>query len=256
MSGTQRQCGGTERLILPLTGQATGGTLVAHSGPSTNKDSPNAPEPALEDRALMAIEYGLWKLESAMTMTLYGTTPSPFVRRIRLLLDGVDYHFEDVPLYDDAGRQQYGRISPIRKVPALEDSGERIFDSHIIHQYLQRKLALPELTITQYNQISVIDAVTDSCVILVIGGRSELPVQEDRLLFKLQRERIEDSLQWLEQQATDGAFNDWQYPTMCLLTMIEWLQFRQLHTFEAYPALLAVQAQYDTLPIVDATRPV
>jgi len=190
-----------------------------------------------------------------MTMTLYGTLPSPYVRRIRLLLDGVDYHFEDVPLYNDEGRQQYAKVTPVRKVPMLDDDGQHVFDSHVIQHYLQRKLGLPELTFEQHNLVSVIDAVTDSCVILVIGGRSDLPVHEDRLLFKLQRERIEDSLQWLEQQAIQGQFDEWHYPSMCLVTMIDWLEFRQLHSFEHYPALLACRARFADLAIVGATRP-
>ncbi|WP_221793696.1 glutathione S-transferase family protein [Oceanobacter mangrovi] len=190
-----------------------------------------------------------------MSLILHGTQPSPFVRRIRLLLDGVDHEFREVPLYDDAGRQQFAAVSPIRKVPVLEDNGQTIFDSHVIFHYLQNKLGLPALTLDQHNLISVIDAVTDSCVVLVLGKRSELAIEEDRMIFRLQRERIADSLRWLEQQVIDGSFDDWSYPTMCLVTMVDWLKFRQLHDFVDQPALQALVASHAERPVVQLTLP-
>ena len=54
-----------------------------------------------------------------MTMKLYGSLPSPYVRRVRMALDGFDYEFVPVNIYDDASRAEFSRVSPIRKLPVL-----------------------------------------------------------------------------------------------------------------------------------------
>ncbi|MDO6683395.1 MULTISPECIES: glutathione S-transferase family protein [unclassified Oceanobacter] len=190
-----------------------------------------------------------------MAIILHGNQTSPFARRIRMQLEGVDYTFQPVDILTDEGRAAFATITPIRKMPVLEDDGSRIFDSHVIYQHLQQRLQQPQLTLAQYNQISVIDAVSDSMVILLMSQRSELPVEEDRLIFKLQRERIEDSLHWLDQQAAAGQFDDWHYPTICLICMVDWTLFRALHSLTDYPNLLAAARRFDDRDICTSTRP-
>ena len=47
-----------------------------------------------------------------MSMTLYGSLTSPYVRRIRMLLAGIDYEFNNTNVYDDAQREEFSAISP------------------------------------------------------------------------------------------------------------------------------------------------
>tara|TARA_R110002050_G_scaffold130102_1_gene251627 strand:+ start:247 stop:822 length:576 start_codon:yes stop_codon:yes gene_type:complete len=190
-----------------------------------------------------------------MTMTLYGSLASPFVRRIRMQLEGTEYQLQPVNILTDEDRASFATITPIRKMPVLEDNGSRIFDSHVIHHYLQKRLQQPELTLAQANQVSVIDAVTDSMVILLMSKRSELPVAEDRLIFKLQRERIEDSLGWLDQQAATGQFDAWNYAAICIVCLVDWILFRELHALTDYPNLVAAARQFDQRDICASTRP-
>lgn len=191
-----------------------------------------------------------------MSRVLYGSLASPFVRRIRLLLENIDYELREVDVLKPDTRAQFAAITPIRKMPVLDDHGQRIFDSHTIQLHISRTLGLPDLTIDQCNQISVIDAVCDSLVVLLMGKRSDLPVQEDRLMFTLQRERITDSLAWLEETARTGAFDDWHYPTICLICLYDWARFRQLLDFNTYPALQAAINRFAERPSVIATQPV
>ncbi|MCY0965741.1 glutathione S-transferase family protein [Parathalassolituus penaei] len=191
-----------------------------------------------------------------MSRVLYGSLASPFVRRIRLLLENIDYELREVDVLKPDTRALFAAITPIRKMPVLDDHGQRIFDSHTIQLHLSRTLGLPDLSIDQYNQISVIDAVCDSLVVLLMGKRSDLPVQEDRLMFTLQRERITDSLAWLEETARTGAFDDWHYPTICLICLYDWARFRQLLDFNTYPALQAAVNRFAERPSVVATQPV
>ena len=190
-----------------------------------------------------------------MSITLYGSLPSPYVRRIRLFLDTMTHEFHSIDIYNDTIRSEFTKISPIKKLPVLIDEGKSIFDSHVIYQHIRRKRGLAEASIEECNLVSAIDAVTDSLIILLLGKRSELPIDSEKLIFKLQLERIPDSLSWLNQQAEQGAFNEWHFGTMALISLIDWAQFRELYDFAAYPKLLAVIDQHKEREIVRTTAP-
>lgn len=190
-----------------------------------------------------------------MSITLYGSLPSPYVRRIRMHLDDTPYQFSAVNIYDDAERAKFSEITPVKKLPVLVDGDSPIFDSHIISQHINQLRNLNELNLIQHNLISAIDAVTDSLIILFMGKKSNLNVNTDTLLFKLQLERIPASLQWLNQQAKQGVFNNWDLCSIALVSLIDWAEFRELYEFSDYPALLAARDTHATRDIVRSTAP-
>ena len=190
-----------------------------------------------------------------MSITLYGSLPSPYVRRIRMHLDDTPYQFSAVNIYDDAERAKFSEITPVKKLPVLVDGDSPIFDSHIISQHINQLRNLNELNLIQHNLISAIDAVTDSLIILFMGKKSNLNVNTDTLLFKLQLERIPASLQWLNQQAKQGGFTNWDLCSIALVSLIDWAEFRELYEFSDYPALLAARDAHATRDIVRSTAP-
>lgn len=190
-----------------------------------------------------------------MSLVLYGSKPSPYVRRIRMLLANTEHRFEEVFIYEDQARSEYGQISPIRKLPVLRDGEQTIFDSHVIADYLMAKLGIHKPDLLQHNIISAIDAVTDSLIILLLGRNSGLETEADVLLFKLQRERLPVVLSWLEEEANKGAFKAWSYLSMSLLALVEWANFRNLLDFSDYPALVAVQQAFSERQEAVVTRP-
>lgn len=190
-----------------------------------------------------------------MSITVYGSKPSPYVRRIRMLLQGTDFKFEVINVYDDKTRAEFAKLTPIRKLPILIDDDKTIFDSHVIANYLLEKLDLPKPTLEQHNLISAVDSVTDALIILFLGSNSKLETSEDVLMFKLQHERIPDSLAWLETQAKAGAFEELNYATLCLITLIDWAEFRKLYAFDEYPTLLSVRDRFANESVVTATAP-
>jgi len=191
-----------------------------------------------------------------MSLVLYGTPTSPFARRIRLLMEPLDCEFQFVNFFEAKPRQAYAQITPIRKVPVLDDNGTRIFDSHTIQQHLFKTLELPELSIDDQNLISVVDSVLDSLVTVMMCKRSGIEVDPDLLIFALQTERIKDSLNWLEQQCLSRDLSEWNYLNMCLLTMVHWTQFRNLVDYREYPAILAAIAPFENRVLVQDTMPV
>ena len=59
-------------------------------------------------------------------MKLYGTTTSPFVRRVRAVAAEIGEPVELVNTASDAGQAQLREVSPIRKVPVAVIDGRRI----------------------------------------------------------------------------------------------------------------------------------
>ena len=72
-------------------------------------------------------------------LTLYGSLPSPYVRRIRILLDGKDFEFVPMNIFEEKQRAFLISKNPTLKIPMLEDDGKFIFDSNTIYRYLQEK---------------------------------------------------------------------------------------------------------------------
>ena len=190
-----------------------------------------------------------------MTMILYGSLTSPYVRRIRMLLEGMDYTFNNTNVYDNAQRAAFSAISPLHKLPVLTDGDIPIFDSHVIAEYLRQKRHWPETTLAQHNVISALDAITDSLIIVFMSKRSGIEVSEDKLLFKLQFERLPAILNWLTEQAKSDMFDGWHLATIALIATLDWVNFRELYDLSSYPDLIAAAKQHHNKAIVISTQP-
>lgn len=73
---------------------------------------------------------------------LYGFHPSFPVNRVRLCLNAMGVEYEHIPVNPLAGETQtdeYLKMSPSGKVPALDDDGFTVFESNAIMRYLCRK---------------------------------------------------------------------------------------------------------------------
>ena len=171
-------------------------------------------------------------------LKLYGSTTSPYVRRIRMLLANVEHDFISMQIFAGDDREHLMSKNPTLKIPMLEDAEDIIFDSRVIFRYLSEKYALPTLTWRQENLLSVIDAINDSLVQLFLLKRSEIDSSDDKLYFKLQKERIDESFGFLNDAAEQGEFKHWEYPAICLFCLLDWSVFRQLADVSKYGALM------------------
>lgn len=190
-----------------------------------------------------------------MSLKLFGSQTSPYVRRIRLAMSGQDYQFQLVNILHEQDREMLSQYNPTNKIPVLLDDELPIFDSGVIYRYLAAKLGWPALSWYQENQLTVINAVNDSLVILYQASRSELDIGDDRLLFNLQKERIAASMFVLEQQCAGKEFACWNYPAQALFCLLDWVLFRELLDMEDYPALLAFHLLNSQQPAVAETDP-
>ncbi|MFD2165228.1 glutathione S-transferase family protein [Thalassotalea euphylliae] len=190
-------------------------------------------------------------------MKLLGSTTSPYVRRIRLLCELLNkpIEFDNLDIFSEQGREILREKNPTLKVPALIDGEQCIFDSRVISRYLMKEGELRSLSWDEENLMTLIDAANDSLVSLLISSRSGLDTQSDTLFFNLQRERVTEVYQTLEKSVTNGAFEQWHYPAICLYTLLDWANFRELASTETYPGLSDFLEAHQGRPDVIDTDP-
>ncbi|KMQ76660.1 glutathione S-transferase family protein [Marinobacter subterrani] len=187
-------------------------------------------------------------------MKLIGSTTSPYVRRIRILLDEERYEFINLDIYGE-GRDELRRNNPTLKIPVLEDEGQEIYDSRIIARYVSAKQGRDPLTWDQQNQLTMIDGANDSAVTLLLSEKSGIDTHQDVMFHKLQRERIATTLKVLAEMVQEGKFEEWNYPAICLYCLIDWLDFRNLEDFAGVESLLAFRDSHKDKPWVAQTDP-
>ncbi len=114
-------------------------------------------------------------------ITVYGVQLSPFVRKVLISLDilAVDYTLKAVNIFDLP--EEFKRISPLGKVPVLDDDGFTIPDSTVICQYLNEKYASNKLypvELKARTKVRWLEEYADTKLISVLG----IPLFFERLV--------------------------------------------------------------------------
>lgn len=192
-------------------------------------------------------------------LKLYGSTTSPYVRRLRIWLANTEHQFVNLQIFEEMDRQALAAKNPTMKIPMLEDGagdhGQIIFDSRVIYRYLTSKNADPALTWEQENHLTLIDSANDSLVQMFILSKSDVQADEEKLFFKLQKERVNSILVKLNELVGTKQFASWHYPSVCLYCLIDWIEFRQLHNMQGLNHLLAFHDDNAERIEVTATDP-
>lgn len=188
-------------------------------------------------------------------MQLYGSTTSPYVRRLRIFMQDIPHEFVMIDIFNSRDRANIIAKNPSLKIPMLEDDEQIILDSGLIHKYLVSKFTLPTLDWSKQSLLTSIDAVNDSLVQLFILSRSEIDVSADKLYFRIQRERIDAVLTQLESLAFNNEFVHWDYVSISLFCLLDWIIFRSLYDLNPYPELLKLHKQWQQLAICHKTDP-
>jgi len=176
-------------------------------------------------------------------MQLLGSITSPFVRRLRLYLVDKDYEFINLDIFAEADRILLTKNNPAQKIPALIDEEQCIYDSRVIYRYLSEKFQESKLSWQQENLLTLIDSVNDSLVSFLLLQRSDIDTTQDGLFFNLQHERVKQVLKVLNDEVAKGSFSDWHYPSICLFSLLDWVEFRQLASWQHFPHLLSFYQQ-------------
>ena len=118
-------------------------------------------------------------------MKLYGTTTSPFVRRVRVVAAEVGAPYELVNTAPDEGQAALRAVSPIWKVPVAELGERIIYDSRIIIEWLTTfcgwgEMRPPSDRWREANLVNAIDGAARLMRAPLAGGEEELVLERVR----------------------------------------------------------------------------
>jgi glutathione S-transferase len=107
-------------------------------------------------------------------LKLYGAGPSPFVRKARVVLAEKNIPYENDPIIPFNVSPEYKKISPLGKIPAIDDGGKILADSSVICAYLERKHPNPRLYPEdpyEYGRALWFEEYADTAVVEIIGPK-------------------------------------------------------------------------------------
>ncbi|MGE0868948.1 MAG: glutathione S-transferase family protein [Kofleriaceae bacterium] len=195
-------------------------------------------------------------------MKLYGTTTSPFVRRVRVVAAELGEPVDRVDTAGDAGLARLREVSPIAKVPVAVIDGRTVFDSRAIMDWLIATRGYGELTPPrdrwrEQNLLHAIDAALDSIVQVFLLRRDGVAV-DGSVFASRQLDRADAIFAWLatqlapDRQTFDRGFG---LAELALICALDWMDFRASYPTERASPLAAVRAAWSQRASLIATRP-
>ncbi|HEY5921917.1 MAG TPA: glutathione S-transferase family protein [Kofleriaceae bacterium] len=196
-------------------------------------------------------------------MKLYGTTTSPFVRRVRVVAAEVGEPIERIDTAPDVGQAQLREVSPIRKVPVAVCEGRTLFDSRVIIDWMLtthgwHDLAPPADRWHELNLLNAIDAALDAVIQLFYLRRDGVAIDGTPYATR-QLERADAIFAWLDTQlAPDGQSffgTGFGLAELALVSTLDWMDFRKAYPTERAAAVESVRAAWRERPSLASTRP-
>jgi glutathione S-transferase len=196
-------------------------------------------------------------------MKLYGTTTSPFVRRVRIVAHEAGVAYERIDTATPAGKAALEQLSPIWKVPVVEIDGRTIYDSRAIIDWLTTTrgwggLAAPRDRFTTANQVNAIDAALESGIQLFYLGRDGVAL-DGLPIAQRQVARITSILDWLGGELAAGRMGaELGLAEVSLICALDWMEFRDIYPVakvQRAAALGALREAHRDRPSLAATRP-
>jgi glutathione S-transferase len=207
-------------------------------------------------------------------LLIYGTTTSPYVRRVRVVAHELGLAHELIDTSSDAGQAELRRRSPIWKVPAAELDGQLMFDSRVICDVLVARHGGGQLSrveqIGERNLITVVDGALDSLINCFYLARDGVDAENVAYLRK-QQQRAASALAWIDAQVNDGRLGPpvpiealdgpmgldpgFGLPEIALATAAAWMRFRATYPIERHPGVLACLERCEARASFAATRP-
>lgn len=188
-----------------------------------------------------------------MTYILYGSHTSPFVRRIRMLMENIPYEFKEVNIFDSEEGLKFNKINPINQLPVLVDGDQVIWDSRQIFNYVNLNHKLHNLHWDDENLLTAIEGAMNSAINLMMMKRSGMNVDEQYMFINRQKERVESVLDFLKPLIETRFVKEWDFHAMSLYAFIDWLKFRNVIPIDKRPELQKFMDAHAERPIVKKT---
>jgi glutathione S-transferase len=195
-------------------------------------------------------------------MQLYGTTTSPYVRRVRVVAAEIGEPLERIETAGDEGQATLRAISPIRKVPVAVIDGRTIYDSHAIIDYLtltrgHGTLEPPRDRWREANLVNAVDAALEAVMQLFYLRRDGVAI-DGTPFAERQLARADAVFAWLAGQLAPhrrGFSAAFGMPELALCTALDWMDFRTSYPTERAEGLAGVRAAWADRPALADTRP-
>ncbi|MCR9166032.1 MAG: glutathione S-transferase family protein [Nannocystaceae bacterium] len=196
-------------------------------------------------------------------LTLYGTTTSPYVRRVRIVAHELGIEVDLVDTAEDDGQRRMRAANPVWKVPTVTVGELSILDSSTICEYLVNERGPGELerfnadNLHERNLMTVIDGALDSLINAFYLARDGVTAQSSSYAAK-QKQRAASAMQWLEQWATGpwlSQVHKLGLPEIAMVTTLEWMQFRETYDVSAHPKLVELGKHWADRESFARTRP-
>ncbi len=203
-------------------------------------------------------------------MQLYGTPPSHFTRKVRVLLQelGLPYEFVKFEKLMEVGVENYAS-NPLHLFPVLVDGGTRLFDSDAICEYLIERYGKQkgwddffpsaENRTRDRQRLIVMNGGMSAGVSVVRARRSGIEDWTKYAYLRQEMEAIGSALRWLE---SDLGANRSYYPgrftilDIALQSFVEWAQFREMHSdWASLPNLTQFVRAHSSRPSLKSTHP-
>jgi glutathione S-transferase len=148
--------------------------------------------------------------------TIHGVNASPFVRKVRAVLEEKGLEYELNPVMPFGVSDDFKKISPLGKIPVYEQSGFVLPDSSCIAAYLERKHPTPALYpgndesfgralfLEEYADTKLVEVLLTVFVQRVINKRIMKGESDEALCQEALTERIPPVFDYLEASIDGG----------------------------------------------------
>lgn len=187
-----------------------------------------------------------------MSLTLYGTTTSPYVRRVRVVAQELGVPVSLVNTFEDEGQKQMRARNPIWKVPTASVGELDMFDSRticafLLHTHGPEPLAAVQIdNVHELNLLNVIDGALDALINVFYLNKDGVTAKSSSYVAK-QLERANNAMTWLETWASGPWLSQVQKLGLCeiaMVTTIDWMRFRSTYDVAQHPKLVELAAQW------------
>jgi glutathione S-transferase len=188
-----------------------------------------------------------------MTYTLIGSKTSPFVRRIRMLMEDIPYDFKELNIFETEDAITLNKVNPVNQVPVLLIGEEPIWDSRQIFNYINLHHKLHNMHWHDENFLTAIEGAMNSGVTLLLMKRSGMNTDEPFMYVNRQKERIESVLTYVKPYLENEGLKEWNFITMSLYSFLDWAIFRNIVNLDARPECQKFLAAHSGKNIVTTT---